>query len=333
MRNNMVTDAATPTSADSRSGDRVPIRSANHKVKREIFRMNSLLRLQRDLAAVKSRAPKARPAPSMALLQVPQAARPYSFVSVDYPGAATTEVLDSNGSTDVGIFIVDPATPVTQSFTHSGNEYQILNVPGSTGSLLVAINSLGVMAGAYNDMSNNLHGFVDNAGTIITVDFPGSTETAVFAINDAGDLAGIWVDAVTHTHGFIDKGGVFTPIDHPSATLTEVTGINTSGDVIGIWEDASSVSHGFIWNNGVFTDIDFPGAKSTVTFGINDSGEVAGYYEDASSVLHGFLYQNSFSIVDVAGATGTLLTRVSNNGNLAGVFVDALKENHGLTAH
>jgi hypothetical protein len=38
-------------------------------------------------------------------------------------------------------------------------------------------------------MSSNLHGFVDNAGAITTVDFPGSTQTAVFAINDAGSRA------------------------------------------------------------------------------------------------------------------------------------------------
>jgi hypothetical protein len=183
MSNKMIVTDATRHVADSLAADAVPIRFARRNAKARTLRLNSLLRLQRDLAAAKSRAVKARAANSAALQQMPKATKPYSFVSVDYPGAATTEVLDSNGTTDVGIFIVDPATPVTQSFTHSANEYQILNMPGSTGTLLVGINSLGVMAGAYNDSSNNLHGFVDNAGVITTVDFPGSTQTAVFGIN------------------------------------------------------------------------------------------------------------------------------------------------------
>jgi uncharacterized membrane protein len=67
------------------------------------------------------------------------------------------------------------------------------------------------MAGAYNDLSHDLHGFLYNAGAITNVDFPGSTQTAVFGINDAGDIAGIWVDAANQTHGFVDSGGVLLP--------------------------------------------------------------------------------------------------------------------------
>ena len=183
--------------------------------RREILGPNSLLRLQRDLAAARSPAPKALKADAAAPRQIPGAARVYSFVSVDYPGAAATEVFDSNGSTDVGIFIVNPATGTSQAFTHSGNEYQILNVPGSTAAILFAINSLDVMAGAYSDAGGNLHGFVDNAGAFTNVDFPGSTQTAVVGINDAGDTVGIWVDAASHTHGFMDRAGVFTSNQSP----------------------------------------------------------------------------------------------------------------------
>jgi probable HAF family extracellular repeat protein len=308
-----------------------PVVSQN--AKREIFGPNSLLRLHRDLAAAKSTAVRARVTAAVASPRT-ATSKAYSFVTVDYPGAAATEVLDSNGTTDVGIFIFDPSVAsVNQSFTHTGDEYQIVNLPDSLQSVVFAINTLGVMAGAYSDLSSNLHGFVSNAGVISNVDFPGSIQTMVVGINDNGDTAGIWVDAASKTHGFVNVGGVFTSIDHPAGTSTEVTKINASGEVAGYYEDAASVSHGFLWSNGNFTSIDFPGATSTIPFGINDSGEIAGYYLDASSVSHGFLYQNNFSIVDVAGAKGTLLTRISNEGDLTGVFVDALNEDHGLTAH
>jgi probable HAF family extracellular repeat protein len=323
----------TQLHTDVQAADAAPVRFDGKIARREFFGPNGLLRLQRDLAAVHAPTAKARTAEAAAPHAMAMAAKTYSFVSVDYPGAAFTEILDSNGSTDVGVFSANPATAINQCFTHSGNDYQIFNVPGSTAAILFTINSLGVMGGAYNDVANKLHGFVDDAGAITNVDFPGAMQTAVVGINDAGDTSGIWIDAANKTHGFVNKAGIFTAIDHPGAIITEVTGINASGDVTGIWEDASSVSHGFIWSNGAFTNIDFPGATSTAIFGINDSGEVAGYYIDASSVTHGFLYQNSFSIVDVAGATGTLLTRISNAGDLAGVFVDALNESHGLTAH
>lgn len=298
-----------------------------------IFGPRSLLRLQRDLAAVRSLGVKAPQASAAALHPMASPSKVYSFTTVDYPGAAFTEVLDSNGTTDVGIFVVDPMTPVTEAFTHSGNNYEILNLPGSSETILLGINSAGTMAGAYSDLSNKIHGFINDAGVITNVDFPGSTQTLVAGINDAGDIVGIWLDAANHNHGFVSQGGIFTAIDYPSATITEATGINASGQVAGNWTDAMSVSHGFIWSGGVFTNIDFPGAKYTVAFGINDSAEVAGYYADASSVLHGFLYQSSFTIVDVAGATGTLLTRVRNDGNLAGVFTDSLNADHGVTAH
>jgi probable HAF family extracellular repeat protein len=292
---------------------------------------HSFLRLQRDLATIRLRAPK--PGVANASMAHTLAAKTYSFTTVDYPGAAFTEVLGSNDTTDVGVFNVDPTTVANLSFAHSGNEYQIVNVPGSSSALVFAINGNGAMAGAYTDAANKLHGFVMDAGTVTTIDFPGAVQTAIIDVNDAGDTAGFWIDAANNTHGFIGQSGVFTPIDKAGATSTEVTGINASGQVAGIWEDASSVSHGFVWSNGVFTNIDVPGASATTPFGITDSGELGGYYIDASSAMHGFVYQNSFSVIDIAGAASTLVVRLSNEGKLAGVFVDALNESHGFTAH
>jgi hypothetical protein len=85
-----------------------------------------------------------------------------------------------------------------------------------------------VMAGAYNDLSHDLHGFLYNAGAITNVDFPGSTQTAVFGINDAGDIAGI----------------SFSILDVAGATGTLLTRVSNEGNLTGVFVDALKENHG-----------------------------------------------------------------------------------------
>jgi hypothetical protein len=85
MRNKTVLSDDTQTVADSRAADTIPVRFASRNAKREIMTLNNLLRLQRDLAAAKSRAVKSRTADSATLSQAPNASRPYSFVSLGEP--------------------------------------------------------------------------------------------------------------------------------------------------------------------------------------------------------------------------------------------------------
>src|SRR4051794_14991310 len=115
MTNKMNVSGTTQLPASAPEHDGVAAR-------REFFGPNSLLRFQRDLAVQGSRA-KRRTAEPAAFEHMAAAAALYSFVTVDYPGAASSQVFDSNGTTDVGSFVVDPATPVTRSFTRTGNDY------------------------------------------------------------------------------------------------------------------------------------------------------------------------------------------------------------------
>jgi uncharacterized membrane protein len=258
-------------------------------------------------------------------------AKAYAFASVDYPGAAGSLVLDSDGTTAVGAFVFDPATssPMT-AFTLAGEVYQILAVPSSTFSLATGINAAGLIVGLYEDLGGVRRGFVNNGGTFSNVDFPGGTGTQVIGINDAGQMVGDYFDAAGE-HGFVSSGGVFTAIDFPGATATVAAGINAAGDIVGGWSDATG-THGFLLQAGVFTPINFPLATSTTAFGINDTGEIAGFYSDAAGTGHGFIYAGgAFSTVDVAGARSTQLTRIKNGGAVTGVCYDALSEGHGLT--
>src|SRR6516164_1858259 len=99
------------------------------------------------------------------------AAKVYSFASADYPGAAQSDVFDTDGTTVVGAFVVDPssASPPITAFTFAAGAYQILAVPGSTASIATSINGAGLIVGAYQDLAGVAHGFTDRGGTFSTV--------------------------------------------------------------------------------------------------------------------------------------------------------------------
>jgi probable HAF family extracellular repeat protein len=257
----------------------------------------------------------------------------YEFTSADYPGAALSEVFDTDGTTALGGFIFAPgnASSLAIAFTVAGGVYQILNVPNSAASIATGINTSGLIVGAYQNVAGSIHGYSTSDGsTFNDVDFPGGNNTQIIDVNDAGDVVGTYSDAANVEHGFVRSGGTFKVIDFPGGTDTAVAGINTNGDIVGGYTDATG-SHGFLLSGGVFTPINFPLASSTTAWGINDDGDIAGVYTDTAGKSHGFVYADkNFSTVDVAGASGTQLTRIKNSGQVTGFYIDALSENHGL---
>jgi probable HAF family extracellular repeat protein len=259
-------------------------------------------------------------------------ARVYRYASADFPGAATSWVLDENKSTIVGYFdYVASSSP--SGFTFKGGVYQAFTVPGSLpANLTTGINMGGEIVGIYADFGDVQHGFLDKAGVFTNVDESSGT-TVPYDINDAGTIVGVHQASGT-THGFstADGGASFTDFDVPTATETTAAGINSAGAIVGQWVDSAGKSHGFLLSGGVYTSLDFPLATSTAAFGINDSNEIAGFFIDAGNVTHGFIYSAGvYTMVDVAGATGTELTRIKNDGHVTGVYADSSNEVHGLT--
>jgi hypothetical protein len=259
----------------------------------------------------------------------------YTFSTADYPGGDFSTLTDTNGSTTVGYFAFTVKNLIFTAFTLTGNDYEILSIPGSTGgSQALAINTSGQIAGNFSDAAYVDHGFLDTAGTITTIDFPGSYGTDLFDINDSGEMVGLYIDAASNGHGFLDSGGVFTPINYPGAAQTFAAGINTAGAIVGLWLDAANNIHSFLFSSGVFTSLDFPLSSGTQATGINDSGEISGTYTDAANASHGFIYsRGAWSSVDVAGATDTALLRIKNNGNVFGDYSDDTTEDHGIKGH
>ena len=63
------------------------------------------------------------------------AAKVYACASADYPGATTSLVFDSNGTTAVGVFVFDPSSSAspTSAFTFAEGSYQSLTLDGGIG--------------------------------------------------------------------------------------------------------------------------------------------------------------------------------------------------------
>ena len=259
-------------------------------------------------------------------------AKVYAFVSIDYPGAATSLVFDGDSNDAVGVFNFDTTEGFT-AFTFTGGSYHILAVPNSTFSIATGLNGSGLIVGVYDDLTGLRRGFTNSGDSFRNVEVPGAVETYAFGVNDAGQIVGDYIDP-TGGHGFVRSSdgvdSVFTAIDFPGATNTGAAGINATGDIVGAWYDGAS-NHGYLFHSDAFTTIDFPLATSTVPWGINDTGEIAGHYSDAGGNTHGFIYSaGAFSTVEVAGARDTYLTRIQNGGPITGYYIDAQNEPHGL---
>ena len=293
-------------------------------------------------------------------------AKVYAFLSIDYPGAAQSEIWDFNGSAGaaVGVFVFDPGaggaigtgdanpggadanpgdagtspslppSPQTAfTFTLTG-DYQILTVPNSIESIATGINAAGLIIGVYLELDGVRRGFIKDGDSFSEVVIGAGIPTQPFGVNDAGLIVGSFVDDTGVEHGFRD-GGLFQNIDFPGAHGTIPTGINADGDVVGSWLDATGNFHGFLRQNDAdLNPIDFPLATETRAVGINNAGEIAGSYRDAAGNIHGFISAGGqFSTVDVAGARATQLTRITNEGSVTGSYIDALNERHGLFGH
>ena len=257
----------------------------------------------------------------------------YAFASVDCPGAAESQVFESDGATAVGGFTFDPlsASPSGTAFTFAGGVYQIFTVPSSTSSVATGINGAGLDRRDLPGPVRRAARLCQQRGTFSNVDFPGARSTGAFGVNDAGQIVGDHFDAANVEHGFVSSGGTFRVIDFPwghrdrgQRDQRRRRHRRSLGDSTG--------THGFLLQAGVFTPITFPLATNSNAFGISDTGEIAGSFEDAAGTLHGFIYAGgAFSIVDVAGARDTFLTRITKEGSVAGFCIDALGGVHGLT--
>lgn len=273
----------------------------------------------------------------------------YQFISIDYPGAQTTEALGINGSGQVVGFFTDQAGN-EHGFLYSNGVFSTIDgppdsvAPGSVAETRAyGINDSGQIVGSYiyafppySPMNGGFgeSGFLYAAGTISPVNYPGALETFPVGVSNGGEIAGAYenddVSPLGDSQGFIDSGGTYSTIDVAGATNTAVQGISGNGQIVGY-----SVAYGgngppsprvsnFIYRNGNFNTLKLSGTPS----GINSSGQIVGFSNPPETGL--LLSGGSLSTISYPGAQKTFAFGINDTGQIVGAYEDQQSTTHGF---
>jgi PEP-CTERM motif len=178
-----------------------------------------------------------------------------TFTTVDDPASTVfNQALGINNSNKtVGYFApTATGTPGDIAYSQTGGVFTNINalLPANFNSQAVGINSTATpwIVGFYQPDAGltTSFGFVDEGGTIQTVDPFGSTFTQALGVNDLGEIVGFYTNG-TGQHGYIDNNGVFTSFDPPGSASTTINGINDKGDIVGFYTNpATDTVDGFV---------------------------------------------------------------------------------------
>ncbi len=209
--------------------------------------------------------------------------------------------------------------------------FEVIDYPGSNGTLAYTINDAGDVVGHYKDEKQLWRGFLLRAGQFTAIDYPGATQTTLYGVNAGGDVAGVYNDSSGKQHGFLLRGGTFKTIDVPGADQTMPYGLNSKGDVTGMYflPGDTTKHYGFVMADGRFTTLDYP-LPNNMSCGtwISDSGEVGGHVQEKNGAYHGYLWKDGkFTLIDLPGVgIGQFwdsIYGINAAGDILGAYSDA----------
>jgi len=274
--------------------------------------------------------------------QSPVLPDPFSWTTLDVPGAIGTSVLGINPRGEIVGQYQSP-DGLYHGFLLSGGVFTTIDFPGADNSVdnwPIDINPAGAIVGKYHlDGEGTVcHGYLMDKGIFSTIDPPGCIWTEAAAISPRGEIVGAYVDADVRWHGYYFYKGVFTTIDFPGAALgvnlgSYVFGINSVGEMVGGYDGIDGIGHAFLLRKGTFIVFEIPGAAWTYPFGINPAGQIVGSYgkADSPAVWHGFLYSDGvFTTVDPPGSLFTMTDTITPAGDIVGTYYDSNGASHGF---
>jgi hypothetical protein len=224
------------------------------------------------------------------------------FTTVDFPGAAFTQINGINASGRfAGTYYINSDPENARGFFSSKGDFVTIHPPQSSRTQVGFLNAQGEVVGTFRDANSSplpfkRRGFIWKDGHVTTTfnvdgdaDAPGGT--VAFGINDKGETVGNYLDPVAgRFKGFFRSSkGKFTTFEVPGASRTIGEGINNEGTIVGLYVEADGSVHGFVLRNGIFTTVNVPDAVQTQVLSINSKGEIVGLYVDAAGFDHGFV--------------------------------------------
>jgi uncharacterized membrane protein len=259
-----------------------------------------------------------------------------AHITIDFPGATSTEVNDINADGDVvGRYTLRDG--ISHGFLRdSAGSFTTIDFPGAIFTTPKGINRDGDIVGGCIAADGLTHGFLLSDGEFTQIDFSDTTATFPTGIDSEGDIVGGYcvrpcnpVDVnARRLHGFFLSNEKFVTFDVPGSTSTALIHTSRQRGSAGIYKDANDVPHGFVLKNGALRFIDVPGAVGTWALGMNRSGVVVGSWCDGSvpcSLIqpgnHAFkLGQQGFELFDFPGAANSRAWAINDRGDIAGAF-------------
>lgn len=214
----------------------------------------------------------------------------------------------------------------TSSPTSRLYDFQTIDVPGASGTVVYGLNNCGDVVGLYFDAAGSQHGFLfSKKDGFKTIDVPSAVATQLIGINDAHDIVGGWLDNSGIVHGVLIHEGRFIPINSPGGVDTVATGINDAGDIVGGFDLGDQATNiGFVLKKGQFTSFQNPSAapSQTSASGIDIKGQIVGPYTDPLGQLHGFLLIGGrYSTIDPPDAqVGSEANGINSDGQIVGQY-------------
>lgn len=145
-----------------------------------------------------------------------RAADPFSFTSIDVPGATDTY---AQGATDAQGVIENRATAeqivgyctdargqLHAFFRITTGAFTIIDVRDADNTFATGSNGAGQIVGFFYVYGGKVHGYLrtsTGAVTRIDVSGAGARDTGAFGINSDGQIVGIFADAGGREHGFV----------------------------------------------------------------------------------------------------------------------------------
>jgi hypothetical protein len=286
----------------------------------------------------------------------PALAASYTFISIDYPGAAQTDAYGiSNSGQVVGNFY-DAAFNALGSYSYNGSFKLIPPPSGSLATSLSGVNVSGVMDGAATFDGVTGVGFIRSSKrNYTTFAHPGSSDTEGRAINDNGLITGFYLDPTESFNiGFIYYSSSNTfqdigpgPVVNPSAG-TIAQGVSNNGQVVGssvlvaaaACPTCAQKRYGWLRSASGATMVFDVNGVNTAARGITDSGLITGFINGnqgfvttlGGSSSYQSIPLSAVQLVTFPGAAATLPEAITNGGVIAGIWNDAEGNSHGFVA-
>jgi probable HAF family extracellular repeat protein len=266
------------------------------------------------------------------LLPAAMAQQTYTFTSIDYPNAPSTNVNGINSKGDVvGYYeyIDKKGSTFDLGFVRGANgTFKTFEVPGATETDAAGISNSLVIVGSSYPSQNASSGFIYVGGTFYPCD-PTGKSCVLTGISMNNLIVGS-----TNTNAFEIKGpGQVESLPELNGKVVNPSGINSSGTIVGFADTGvEGVTYGFILDpSGTYQIVQYPEAIEVSLNGINDAGTIVGYAE-GTSYIQAFVYsQGQFTDISYPGSSLTLPFGINDSGVISGTYYDG-NTYHGFIA-